>query len=136
MELIAQNGKESDENNANTINPGWRTRIATSMRGGKPRFRDIVKLVSKTRHPTVNNEDADTNKPRKNPPTAISVNESRRKKEDNMAVIFMGFIIVFLVCHLPRLLLNIHELFTIENAIKCIEADQEGFPLWSGVAIR
>ena len=37
----------------------------------------------------------------------------RCKKEDNMAVIFMGFILVFLVCHLPRLLLNIHELATI-----------------------
>ena len=40
-------------------------------------------------------------------------NESRRKKEDNLAAVFMGFIIVFLVCHLPRLLLNIHELATI-----------------------
>jgi hypothetical protein len=39
----------------------------------------------------------------------------RRKKEDNLAGIFMGFIIVFLVCHLPRLLLNIHELATIRK---------------------
>jgi hypothetical protein len=37
------------------------------------------------------------------PPPSLTVNESRRKKEDNMAVIFMGFILVFLVCHLPRL---------------------------------
>ena len=36
------------------------------------------------------------------PPPSLTVNESRRKKEDNMAVIFMGFILVFLVCHLPR----------------------------------
>jgi hypothetical protein len=28
------------------------------------------------------------------PPPALTVNESRRKKEDNMAVIFMGFILV------------------------------------------
>jgi hypothetical protein len=139
LELIAQNGKESSENNDKMINPGWRTRIATSMKGGKPRFSDIVKLVSKNRHSTMNNEDgaaADTNKSRQNPPTAISVNDSRRKKEDNMAVIFMGFILVFLVCHLPRLLLNIHELFTIENAIKCMEAGHDGFPLWTGVAVR
>ncbi len=49
------------------------------------------------------------------PPGGVTVNESRRKKEDNLAVIFMGFIIVFLVCHLPRLLLNIHELATIRK---------------------
>ena len=30
-----------------------------------------------------------------------------------MAVIFMGFILVFLICHSPRLFLNIHELATI-----------------------
>ena len=47
------------------------------------------------------------------PPPAQVTNESRRKKEDNLAAVFMGFIIVFLVCHLPRLLLNIHELATI-----------------------
>ena len=47
------------------------------------------------------------------PPPPQVTNESRRKKEDNLAAVFMGFIIVFLVCHLPRLLLNIHELATI-----------------------
>ena len=44
-----------------------------------------------------NGDSRDGRKRNKNPPAAISVNESRRKKEDNMAVIFMGFIIVFLV---------------------------------------
>jgi len=69
------------------------------------------------------------------PPSTISVNESRCKKEDNMAVIFMGFILVFLVCHLPRLLLNIHELATIRNAMKCMKAEKNPFPLWSQLAI-
>ena len=45
------------------------------------------------------------------PPPSLTVNESRRKKEDNMAVIFMGFILVFLVCHLPRYALLLHSLF-------------------------
>lgn len=74
-------------------------------------------------------------KPKPPPPSTISVNESRCKKEDNMAVIFMGFILVFLVCHLPRLLLNIHELATIRNAMKCMKADLNPFPLWSTFAI-
>lgn len=62
-------------------------------------------------------------------------NESRRKKEDNLAAVFMGFIIVFLVCHLPRLLLNIHELATIRHAMECQANGFQGFPLWSGIMI-
>ena len=41
-------------------------------------------------------------------------NEKRRIFEDNLAAVCMGFVLVFLVCHVPRLLLNIHELVTIE----------------------
>ena len=72
--------------------------------------------------------------PKQTHPT-ISVNESRRKKEDNMAVIFMGFILVFLVCHLPRLLLNIHELVTLQHAMECQKAGLNPFPLWSLITI-
>ena len=37
---------------------------------------------------------------------------------------------VFLVCHLPRLLLNIHELATIQHAMACQSAGFNPFPLW------
>ena len=63
------------------------------------------------------------NKPKKVQSTVS--NESRRSKEDNMAAIFMGFIFVFLVCHLPRLLLNIHELATLQDSIDCQAAEKE-----------
>ena len=73
-----------------------------------------------------------------------------------MAVIFMGFILVFLICHSPRLFLNIHELATIRyffsaaaslisnhlphinvcrHAMECQDAGQNPFPLWSQIAI-
>ena len=39
--------------------------------------------------------------------------------EDQMATIFMGYILVFLVCHSPRLMLNIYELATIREAVEC-----------------
>ena len=68
-------------------------------------------------------------------PQATVSNESRRKKEDNMAVIFMGFILVFLVCHLPRLLLNIHELATIQHAMMCQADGKHPFPPWSLITI-
>jgi hypothetical protein len=63
-------------------------------------------------------------------PPALTNNEQRRKKEDNMAVIFMGFILVFLICHFPRLLLNIHELATIQHAMACQTAGFNAFPYW------
>lgn len=70
------------------------------------------------------------------PPTTITDSrENRRKTEDNLAIIFMGFILVFLVCNLPRLLLNIHELITIRHAMKCQDAGHRAFPLWSLIMI-
>ena len=47
----------------------------------------------------------------------------------------MGFVLVFLVCHFPRLLLNIHELITIEEAMKCGERGHHPFSVWSMVTI-
>ena len=46
-------------------------------------------------------------------------NARRRRMEDQMATIFMGYILVFLVCHSPRLMLNIYELATIREAVEC-----------------
>ena len=46
-------------------------------------------------------------------------NAKRRKMEDQLATIFMGYILVFLVCHSPRLMLNIYELATIREALAC-----------------
>ena len=48
-------------------------------------------------------------------PSLQNINERRRRFEDNLAAIFMGFVLVFLVCHFPRLLLNIHELITLRE---------------------
>ena len=63
-------------------------------------------------------------------------NERRRIFEDNLAAVCMGFVLVFLVCHFPRLLLNIHELITIREAMKCGEKGHHPFSVWSMVTIR
>ena len=52
-----------------------------------------------------------------------------------MAAIFMGFIFVFLVCHLPRLLLNIHELATLEHSMECQRAGKEPLGFWTLITI-
>ena len=62
-------------------------------------------------------------------------NERRRLFEDNLAAVCMGFVLVFLVCHFPRLLLNIHELITIKEAMMCGEQGHHPFSVWSMVTI-
>ena len=51
-----------------------------------------------------------------------------------LATIFMGYILVFLVCHSPRLMLNIYELFTIRQAMECQSVGLDAFPLWPQVS--
>ena len=65
-----------------------------------------------------------------------SVNEKRRYFEDNLAAIFMGFVFVFLICHMPRLFLNIHELIVMEGAMRCQMYDHEPFSMWSLILIN
>ena len=60
-----------------------------------------------------------------------STNENRRQKEDNLAVIFMGIVIVFLVCHFPRIFLSIHEMLVIRNTMACQNKGYYSFPMWA-----
>ena len=46
-------------------------------------------------------------------------NKERQKKEDHLSTIFMGYVLVFLVCHTPRLFLSIYELREIRRALEC-----------------
>jgi len=61
--------------------------------------------------------------------TAGSVN--RRRVEDNLAMIFMGIVLVFLLCHLPRIFLGIHEMLIVKQSLACKTARQDPFPWWS-----
>ena len=63
-------------------------------------------------------------------------NERRRIFEDNLAAVCMGFVLAFLVCHFPRLLLNMHELITMKVAMKCLNIGHHPFSVWSMVTIR
>lgn len=39
--------------------------------------------------------------------------KERGRTENSLAVIMMVYVLIFLICHSPRLLLNLHELTTI-----------------------
>ena len=41
--------------------------------------------------------------------SATATQQARRKQEDNLAVVFMGIVLVFLICHSPRL--GVHSFF-------------------------
>jgi hypothetical protein len=61
----------------------------------------------------------------------VKHNSSRRRQEDNLAVIFMGIVLVFLVSHLPRIFLSLHEMVVIKQALECTQAGKKSFPLWA-----
>lgn len=61
---------------------------------------------------------------------------SRRRAEDNLAVVFMAIILIFLVCHTPRILLDIRELATVHLASYCNKAGRYEFRMWSLILLN
>ena len=57
----------------------------------------------------------------------------RRRMEDNLAVIFIGMVTVFLICHVPRLFLGLHEAWITNQTISCAKAGYSPFPLWATI---
>ena len=39
--------------------------------------------------------------------------------EDNLAMIFMGIVAVFLLCHFPRIFLGVHEMVIANESLAC-----------------
>ena len=48
-----------------------------------------------------------------------SSNVNRRRMEDNLAMIFMGIVAVFLLCHFPRIFLGLHEMVIAKESLAC-----------------
>jgi hypothetical protein len=61
--------------------------------------------------------------------------QQRRTTEDHLAMIFMGIILLFLVCHLPRILLGFHEIATIHRSAFCQKAGLRPSSKWSLLTI-
>ena len=40
------------------------------------------------------------------------------KKEANLAIVLCCIVIIFVICHIPRVILSIHELFLMEDIIR------------------
>ena len=66
-----------------------------------------------------------------NPLTNLTSGSARRKNEDNLAIIFMGIILIFLICHFPRIINSLYEVATIHKSLLCAKARKPQFSLWS-----
>ncbi len=51
------------------------------------------------------------------------------------AVVFMGIVGVFLLCHVPRVLLNMHETWVWDEAMGCMNRGKPGFPMWATLMV-
>ena len=61
----------------------------------------------------------------------VTLNQIRRWKEDRNAIIFMGIVIAFIICHFPRIFLDIHEIFTLEKSNFCQKSQRRNtVPSW------
>ena len=51
--------------------------------------------------------------------------------EDHLAFVFLVIVIAFFICHLPRIILSIHEMWTVNITIKCAQRGHWSFPIWA-----
>ena len=63
--------------------------------------------------------------------SATATQQARRKQEDNLAIVFMGIVLVFLICHSPRLVLSMYEMTAIDNFEACERAGLHTFEAWT-----
>ncbi len=47
---------------------------------------------------------------------------TQRASEMNLAAILLCIVFMFIVCHFPRILLNVHELIMLDDMIECGES--------------
>ena len=60
----------------------------------------------------------------------------QRRAEDRTAMIFIFITITFITCHIPRLILDIHELINLDNANMCQKAKMPDIaPVWTYIMI-
>ena len=63
--------------------------------------------------------------------TSQSEPSSRRHVEDHLAIVFLVIVSVFFICHLPRIILSIHEMWIVEITIQCARQGKYSFPIWA-----
>jgi len=65
--------------------------------------------------------------------SSVRRKEFLRKRENSLARVLIGIVLTFLVCHILRIVLSIHEAITIKHAMFCDRNNKRGFPAWAHV---
>jgi hypothetical protein len=61
----------------------------------------------------------------------LAIRLRRRRRNDNLSIVLMLIVAVFLICNLPRIILNMHEITVIQDVNRCQDTDLGGFPIWN-----
>ena len=64
----------------------------------------------------------------------IKLRKRKEKQEAVLCIILIFIVLTFFICHSPRLLLNIHEIWTLEQVKFCLHIEMTilgGFPVWA-----
>ena len=57
-------------------------------------------------------------------------NKERSVHEHDSIKVLVGIVVVFMICHSLRLILNFYEMILIKNVLDCIKDKRDGFPVW------
>ena len=55
---------------------------------------------------------------------------TQRASEMNLAAILFCIVVVFIICHFPRILLNVHELIMLDDMMECGESGNSWLLIW------
>ena len=63
--------------------------------------------------------------------THLAPKQSKQASEKILYRVFMTISLLFLLCHSPRFILDVHEALYAKDRIACMNAGYDGFPLWA-----
>ena len=55
---------------------------------------------------------------------------SQQSRDLNLAIVLISSVVMFLICHIPRLITSIYEVVNIHSILHCREQGKDKTPLW------
>ena len=86
--------------------------------------KQVLKIMATSRTPSSMSDTSISSSLSLDLPTQIL----SQAKDMRLALVFVFIIVVFLACHFPRCLINLYEMFNVEEAIRCDDLYLP--PLW------
>ena len=55
---------------------------------------------------------------------------NQQSRDLNLAIVLISSVVMFLICHIPRLITSIYEVVNIHSILHCREQGKDKTPLW------